>query len=184
MIAYTLLTTHRNKDIVSVAMTALVIYVLCYNLLPKDYSYLAVAAMAVSDMYLTKGFKFSKERPARGEVDLDRGRTDGRRVRFAETVDVRTYTPAMGLAPAPTPAPVYGGPDPVMAHSPEYRLWQQQQQQIAQQQYMQRQYQQQYLQQLEQQQNQRQQNEHRDAPQPDDTVSTSSSEITFSSEEY
>lgn len=53
MILYTLLTTHKDKDLTNVVLTSTLIYYLAYSSLPVERNYIIIAAVILVDLYFT-----------------------------------------------------------------------------------------------------------------------------------
>ncbi len=166
MIVYTLLSTYKDKDIVSIVLTSLVIYVIFYSILPAEYNYIIFAVTSVADIYMSKDlFKDRSVIPkaSHKKSDSSHHRRHARRgekhVRFAE--EPTYYAPEQPLAPT------------YDTNSPEYRLWVAEQQQQAQAQA--------HMQQMQQQQLKPSDTDSNGST--DTSVSISSSELTYSSED-
>ena len=121
MIAYTLLSTSKKKDVVNVVLTTLILYaILCYSI-PAQYRYYAVSALLVVDMFAIKWLgepnqPNRKHRAPNHRNHRNRHRQHKRpkQVRVNPVPSVRYFeTPSVQVGPVEPPIDV---------HSPAYRL--------------------------------------------------------------
>jgi hypothetical protein len=102
MILYTLLTTHKDKDLTNVILTSTLVYYMIYSALPIERNYIIIAAVIMCDLYFTSNVsksngKSGNKSPSKSKHKA-RARTQTqaggqRRVRFAPTHDTRYYQP-------------------------------------------------------------------------------------------
>lgn len=130
MILYTLLTTHKDKDITNILLTATLIYYLAYSSLPAEKNYIIVAAAILVDLYFTsnaniKGPSRSKSRSKsqkhglspRLKQQLARSSSGSRKVRFSPNNTMHSYNPELPPRIMPQiqpPRAVYPGGTPYL----------------------------------------------------------------------
>jgi len=121
MIAYTLLSTSRKKDVINVVLTTLILYALLCYAVPSQYRYYSVSGILLVDMILIKKGGLSETAPAPQHKSHKRHRRHKshkshrghRRVRINPVPMVHYIPPSSNVPPAEPP---------LDEHSPAYRL--------------------------------------------------------------
>lgn len=154
MILYTLLTTHTERDMTNVILTASILYYIGYNLssgfVTEEYNYIGIAAIALFDLYMSNGILQGTSRPTLRAPKAPKAakkasrkaskelKPHGRRVRFNPNTSIYTYPtmpiyqyPQHGSGPGINPGMMAVPPRYIQAqHQHQHQSQQQQQQRI------------------------------------------------------
>lgn len=125
MILYTLLTTHTERDMTNIILTACIVYYIGYSIssgfVSDEYNYMCVGAIAMLDLYLSNGIlqgttplskaskasKASKSKPKASKQKASKASKHKRRVTFNPYPTVHTIParPRPGMNPGMMPVP-------------------------------------------------------------------------------
>ena len=108
MILYSLLLTHKKKDITNIILTALIMYILLYIAIPKRYGLAIIACISLVDTYMSWSHI---QRPA--TRTRRRSRPRHRRVHFAPQPEIMWVPPVQQTTEQ----------NYIDEHSPEYRFY-------------------------------------------------------------
>lgn len=134
MILYSLLYSYPNSDITNIMLTSAILYVFVYYLLPHEYNYMITAGISLVDMYFSRDMlKGNRPQPKKPNGPAPILKKQGhkkhhrKRVKFAPNPIYHRYTPQQQIG-----AGYSSGRPGFDMHSPQYRLQMQQMQQMMQ----------------------------------------------------